>query len=68
MYKVIKLFTDLQDSEHEYKVGDIYPRKGYETTRSRIMELASNDNKQGTPLIEEVEDKPKSRATKKEAK
>ena len=25
MYRVIKYFTDLQDNNHEYNVGDIYP-------------------------------------------
>lgn len=67
MYKVIKLFADLQDNNHEYNVGDIYPRKGLEVKEARIAELSGKDNKQGCPLIEKVEDAPK-KATKKAEK
>lgn len=56
MYKVIKYFTDLQDDNHPYKVGDIYPRKGIKVSKKRISELESSDNKQGTPLIAKVDD------------
>lgn len=56
MYKVIKYFTDLQDKEHEYNVGDKFPRRGVKVTESRIAELAGSNNKQGCPLIEKVEE------------
>ena len=70
MYKVIKHFVDLQDSNHKYDIGDTYPRKGLSVLPSRIRELASDKNKQGCPLIEEipdVEEKPekKTKSTKK---
>ena len=70
MYKVIKHFVDLQDNNHKYDVGDTYPRKGLNVLQSRINELASDKNKQKTPLIEEipeVEEKPekKTKSTKK---
>lgn len=68
MYKVIKLFTDLTDNSYEYKVGDTYPREGVTPTKSRIKELASSDNKQGVPLIEEVvevEEEPKKKSKRK---
>jgi transcription initiation factor IIE alpha subunit len=59
MYKVIKLFADLQDGEHVYNVGDEYPRKGVTVTDERIAELAGSNNKQGCPLIELIkEEKP----------
>ena len=57
MYKVIKPFTDLQDSNYKYDVGGIYPRKGLHVLQSRINELASNKNRQGVPLIEEIPEK-----------
>ena len=57
MYKVIKPFTDLQDSNYKYDIGDIYPRKGLNVLQSRINELASNKNLQKTPLIEEIPEK-----------
>ena len=53
-YKVIKHFVDLQDNNYKYDVGDTYPRKGLNVLQSRINELASNKNKQKTPLIEEI--------------
>lgn len=55
MYKVIKYFTDLQDKNHAYEVGDTYPRKGLKVTDERIEELASSENKQGVPLIKEYQ-------------
>ena len=70
MYKVLKHFTDLQDNNFAYNVGDEYPRKGMSVLPSRIRELATDKNRQGVPLIEEitdVEDKPekKTKSTKK---
>jgi hypothetical protein len=56
MYKVIRHFTDLQDNHYAYKVGDEYPRKGMSVLPSRIKELAGNENRQGCPLIEEIEE------------
>lgn len=58
MYTVVKMFFDLQDSGHEYNVGDTYPREGYEPSLSRIDELASDQNKQGVPLIVQTEETP----------
>ena len=69
MYKVIKHFTDMQDNNFAYDVGDEYPRKGTSVLPSRINELASNKNRQGVPLIEEipeVEETPKKKKSTKE--
>ena len=57
MYKVIKHFTDMQDNNFAYQVGDEYPRKGMSVLPSRIKELASDKNRQGVPLIEEIPEK-----------
>lgn len=51
-YKVIHRFTDLQDFNHLYNVGDSFPRVGMKVSQSRIDELASSKNKLKTPLIE----------------
>ena len=70
MYKVIKFFTDLQDNDFAYEVGDTFPREGLEVTESRLAELSSSDNRQGVPLIEKVAEAPKKptkKATKKSA-
>lgn len=51
-YKVIHYFVDLQDSNHPYNAGDLFPRIGLVVTDARIKELTSSNNKQGKPLIE----------------
>ena len=56
MYRVIKYFTDLQDDNHEYNVGDIYPHNKKKVSASRIKELSTDKNRQGVPLIEKVEE------------
>ena len=56
MYKVIKHFTDMQDNNFAYNVGDEFPRKNFSVLPSRIRELATDKNRQGVPLIEEIPD------------
>ena len=73
MYKVIKHFTDMQDNNFAYQVGDEYPRKGMSVLPSRIRELATDKNRQGVPLIEEIPDveelpEKKTKSTKKAGK
>lgn len=73
-YKVISYFTDLQDNDYPYNVGDEYPRSGLTVTAERIAELSGKSNLRGIPLIEEVqaeaekaepaEDAPKKRGRK----
>lgn len=64
MYKVIKHFTDLQDKDHPYNVGDTFPRKGLNVSAERLAELAGSNNKQGVPLIEEIQPEKKATAKK----
>ena len=66
MYKVIKYFTDLQDNNYAYYVGDTFPRNGVNVDAGRVAELSSNKNLQGVPLIEEVVEKPKRTRKKKD--
>ena len=66
MYKVIKSFTDLQDNNYAYYVGDTFPHNGVEIDAGRIAELASDKNRIGVPLIEEVTEKPKRTRKKKD--
>ena len=54
MYRVIKAFTDLKDNNHAYSVGDTFPHNGVEVDAERIAELASDKNRRGVPLIEEI--------------
>lgn len=54
MYKVIKHFTDMQDNNFAYNVGDEFPRKNFSVLPSRIRELATDKNRRGVPLIEEI--------------
>lgn len=55
MYKVVLSFTDLQDGNHIYLVGDEFPRKGANPDKKRIEELSTKFNKRGEVLIEAVE-------------
>ena len=66
MYKVIKSFTDLKDNNHAYSVGDTFPHNGVEVEAERIAELASDKNRLGVTLIEEVAEKPKRTRKKKD--
>ena len=66
MYKVIKSFTDLQDNNYAYYVGDTFPRNGVKVGAERIAELASDKNRLGVPLIEEIAEKPKRVRKKKD--
>lgn len=59
MFEVIKYFTDLRDKNYAYNVGDTFPRKGVKVTDARIKELSGKQNKQGVPLIKEVEQEKK---------
>lgn len=54
MYKVIVPFADAGDDGHVYLTGDTYPRKGFEPTAERVIELASTANGRGFPVIEKV--------------
>lgn len=67
-YKVIHFFTDLQDNNHPYQVGEVFPRQGKTVTEERLRELSGNKNKQGKPLIvkeeETFEEEPKRKGRK----
>ena len=56
MYTVIYEFADMQDDNYIYRLGDAYPRDGYFSTPERIEELASEQNRIGRALIEEVKE------------
>ena len=58
-YKVIAYFEDLQDNNHPYNVGDVFPRENKSVSKGRIEELATTQNRRKIPLIKKVEEKPK---------
>lgn len=64
-YRVIKAFTDLKAS-HAYSAGDTFPYNGVEVDAERIAELASDKNRLGVPLIEEIVEKQKRTRKKKD--
>ena len=66
MYRVIHKFYDLKDNNHAYSVWDTFPHNGIEVDAERIAELASDKNRRGIPLIEEVAEKTKRTRKKKE--
>ena len=65
-YKVIRPFKDLADPEnHDYAVGDIFPRDGYEPTDSFTNGLLTGANTAGSIFLEVLgEDEPKKSASK----
>lgn len=65
MYKALKAFRDLQ-TNLVYAVGDTFPHNGVEVDAERIAELASDKNRLGVPLIEEIAEKPKRTRKKKD--
>lgn len=69
MYRVVVSFSDLKDGKHEYKVGDVYPRKGVTVPDARIAELSSDKNRRGIPMItfegEPTEEKKPRKSSKK---
>lgn len=56
MYEVIHYFTDLQDNEYPYNVGDAFPRDGLTVSEERLKELSGSNNKQHKSLIKLVEE------------
>ena len=54
MYIIIKEFTDLQDDNHSYYLGRIYPYNKKDVSSERVEELLSDKNKLKEPLIKEV--------------
>lgn len=54
-YKVICAFTDLQNHNHVYLVGDKFPHDNKIVSESRIRDLLSKNNKIGKPVIKAEE-------------
>ncbi|MCM3071727.1 Rho termination factor N-terminal domain-containing protein [Staphylococcus equorum] len=55
IFKVIKAFKDLQNSNLIYNVGDVFPREGKEVSRKRLNDLSTDNNLQKQPVIESIE-------------
>ena len=51
-YTVIRPFKDMRDKEqHEYKIDDVFPRKGYEPDQEFIQGLLTGFNSEGSIFI-----------------
>lgn len=65
-YTVIRPFKDLNDPEqHDYSVGDAFPREGHKPTETFINGLLNGLNSAGSIFIEEVPDEKPKRAKSK---
>lgn len=54
-FEVIYNFTDSQDKNKKYKVGDSYPTPANKKiSEERLASLLSADNKLGRPVIREI--------------
>ena len=56
IYKVVVAFKDMQDFNHQYFVGDTFPREGTVVSNARIAELASANNRAKMVLIKGIEE------------
>ena len=56
MYRVLRFFRDLQDNNHAYHVGEIFPHGGMAVSKDRLKELSTDANRRHVPLIEKVDD------------
>lgn len=62
-YTVIRPFKDMRDEEqHEYKIDDVFPRKGYEPAQEFVTSLLTGFNSAGSIFIS---DEVVKKATKK---
>ena len=51
-YTVIRPFKDMRDEEqHEYKIDDVFPRKGYEPDQEFVKGLLTGFNSAGSIFI-----------------
>lgn len=51
-YTVIRPFKDMRDTEqHEYKIYDVFPRKGYEPDQEFVKSLLTGFNSAGSIFI-----------------
>ena len=51
-YTVIRPFKDMRDTEqHEYKIDDVFPRKGYEPDQEFVKGLLTGFNLAGSIFI-----------------
>ncbi len=51
-YTVIRPFKDMRDKEqHEYKIDDVFPRKGYEPDQEFVQGLLTGFNSAGSIFI-----------------
>ena len=57
-YTVIRPFKDMRDKEqHEYKIDDVFPRKGYEPDQEFVQGLLTGFNSAGSIFITDEEAK-----------
>ena len=51
-YTVIRTFKDMRDEEqHEYKIDDVFPRKGYKPDQEFVTSLLTGFNSAGSIFI-----------------
>lgn len=51
MYTVIRRFSDAQDNNRVYEIGEAFPREGLSVSKERVAELAGRSNRLGVPII-----------------
>ncbi|USK46343.1 hypothetical protein [Cytobacillus oceanisediminis] len=63
-YKVVNDFTDLEDNNTRYKVGDEYPKGDHKPSKKKIEVLSNLHPKHKRVFIEEVKEETKAKKSK----
>lgn len=54
-YKAVRAFTDSQDNDEVYQIGDVFPNPVSKVvSQKRLAELLSSGNAIGKPVIKEI--------------
>lgn len=67
-YKVINEFIDLSHKNTHYKVGDTYPKEGFEASKDRVTFLMKRHEKYKVAFLEEVKVEQQEKTKKKSKK
>lgn len=54
-YQVVRKFKDKKHDDRIYDVGEAYPADGFKTTKARVKQLSTTNNKYGQVYIVSAE-------------
>ena len=57
-YKAVEFFRDGADDNRLYSPGEDYPRQGLTVSEARLLELSTEANRRGAPMIRRTDPAP----------